>query len=100
MRVKKEYIVACIECGYKFVAYSPKALRCPECRERHIREAALLRHKSKTKGKDFRKNKNLPKMSISETLKALKKYNEENGVYLSYGTFVSLMERGEINVGE
>lgn len=98
MRVKKEYIVTCIDCGREFIAFSPKALRCPKCKEEHLRLAAKL--KQSKRSRNAKQTKNLPKMSISETLKALKKYNEENGVYLSYGTFVSLMDRGEINVGE
>jgi hypothetical protein len=39
-------------------------------------------------------------MSINDVLRAMKKYNEEHGTYHTYGQFVSLMERGIINVGE
>jgi hypothetical protein len=100
MRVKKEYTVICIEekCGCEFIAFSPKALRCPKCKEEHLRLAAKLKQ-SKCR-KNAKQNKNLPKMSINDVLKAMKKYNEEHGTYHTYGQFVSLMERGIINVGE
>lgn len=92
MRDRKEYELICIECGIPFIAFSNKALRCPDCKAKHKRVPALGGRKN------YKRLSKAAKMSIEEVLRTLKKYNRENGTRHSYGQFVSLIERGVIDV--
>ena len=91
MRELKEYEIICLDCGIPFIAHSTQALRCPECKAKHKRAMSRVGYRPLSKA---------AKMSIKEVLKALKKYNQEHGTRYEYGEFVSLMERGVIDVGE
>lgn len=99
MKGKKEYKLTCRDCSKAFIAFSRKALRCPKCKEEHLRIAAHARYVAKGRNKKRTKRK-VPAMTISAVIKALEKYNKEHGTRHTYGIFVSLMERGVINVEE
>lgn len=100
MRVKKPQKpveVTCKECGVKFIAYSRKALRCPECRRNAIREQnksyqRQLQQSIKEVKKITTKKTYRPPMTINEVVNEMEKYNKVHGTCLSYGQFVLILE--------
>ena len=99
MRVRKPskpVELTCVDCKKTFIAYSRSALRCSECKQDHLRRikvAAQAVYRSpayiNAKGK-----KKPPKMSLREVLKELESYNKENNTCLSYGEFVTMLDKG------
>lgn len=84
----------CIDCGYVFVAYSNKALRCPKCRKEHLRQMKAdnqARYRTE-EYKTAKAKRKPPKMSMSEVLAAQEKYNKEHKTHISYGKFVQMLE--------
>ncbi len=101
MKDKKEYKVICIEekCKREFIAFSKKALRCPKCKEEHLRITAHARYVEQ-RHKKKRRPRKLPPMSINDVVRATARYNKKHNTCISEGLFVSMMERGLIDVGE
>lgn len=96
MRVKKEYQIICVDCMHSFVAFAPKALRCAECREEHLRRVKAT-NQAKYRSEAYARSKarkNAPSMTITEVILATLEYNKEHNTRISEGQYVSLMERG------
>lgn len=85
----------CEGCGIDFFSAAKHAKWCPKCREENQRIYRKQRYENKKKQKA---RLNLENKSIIEILREIKKYNEQNGTYLSYGQYVSMVEKGEIKV--
>ena len=95
MRVKKPIEIKCMDCGVTFIAYSDKALRCPECKKTHNRENSRvymqqLREQQKPQAKKRVPKKNA--LSLDQVLHIAEIYRRINGKYIHYGEMVNLIE--------
>ena len=99
----------CADCGKVFKAKSTRKLYCPKClalrvkeaRKRHYEKYAADISKRKAQKKPSvvkETKKKAPVLSIMGVCRLMKKYNEDNGVNLSYGEFVQMIDSGEIKV--
>jgi DNA-directed RNA polymerase subunit RPC12/RpoP len=96
MRVRKEYHLTCIDCNHEFTAYSPKGMRCPECKTEHLRRRKAA-HQAKYRSLNYagsKAQKKVVSMTITEVILATLEYNKEHKTHISEGEYVSLMERG------
>jgi hypothetical protein len=99
----------CAECGEVFKANSTRKKYCPKClalRKRASQERFKQKLTEEMKKRNYLKKpsvvkptkKKAPVLSIMGVCRLLKKYNEDNGVYLSYGEFVQMIDSGKIKV--
>lgn len=95
MGLHKPIDLICIDCKAPFVARSEKALRCSKCRR--ARQSETVKIWQRVHRKKERQAKHKPvalKMSLKEVLQLQEEYNRNFSPKLSYGNFVSLLERG------
>lgn len=99
----------CADCGEVFKANSTRKKYCPKClalrkqatKDKFYKKLAIETSQRKAQQKALvvkETKKKAPVLSIMGVCRLLKKYNEENGVYLSYGEFVRMIDSGEIKV--
>jgi hypothetical protein len=99
----------CADCGKEFKAETKRKRYCPKClalrkqaaKDRFYKKLAIETSQRKAQQKALvvkETKKKAPVLSIMGVCRLLKKYNEENGVYLSYGEFVKMIDSGEIKV--
>lgn len=99
----------CADCGEVFKANSTRKKYCPKCLalrkqealKRYYEKLAIETSKRKAAKKPSvvkKVKKKAPVLSIMGVCRLLKKYNEDNGTYLSYGDFVRMIDSGEIEV--
>lgn len=93
-RKRKPIQITCMDCTTVFTAHSVKALRCPECRklakQRASQECMQRNRKIHKISKVFP-----PRKTIRTILADMEQYNKENKTCLSYGQYVSMIEKGE-----
>jgi hypothetical protein len=83
MRRERTIKKTCQRCGAEFYAASNRAMRCEECRVIWEKEQNTLRKR------EYRaKTQQIPKKSLNEIMRDLRKYNEQNGTQLTYGQYV------------
>ena len=83
----------CIDCGKVFTTKSPKALRCEKCKHEHLLQMAKESHRKQVAKRNYEKRKRA-KISIRQILREMEEYNKEHNTSLSYGQYVSLIDRG------
>ena len=79
---QKLFDLKCVECGKIFRNPNENERFCPECKK--IKEG---RKKPKQKAKSVKSK------SILQITRELEKYNKEHGTMLSYGQYVSLVDK-------
>lgn len=87
--------VICTVCGKKFVAQSYAAKFCAKCKKQQTK-ANRARRAYKKKLQESEDHTDMairPVKSARQILQELDKFNRKNGRDLSYGQYVSLLER-------
>ncbi len=79
--LKHEAVKICKDCGCEFTTTAHNTKWCPLCRKKP--------HQSEKKRMPMRK-------SLRQVMAEIKAYNAEHGTNLSYGQYVSAVERGAI----
>jgi predicted nucleic acid-binding Zn-ribbon protein len=92
-------IKRCIDCGCEFEASNNKVRLCTTCKnrkkkERVERQYEVVRNVRFVEEKEYSPTEGIE--AIGRVVAALEKYNQEHGTYLSYGKYVMLKERGEL----
>lgn len=88
--MRPSYVINCQVCGKETIAHSRRAKYCTDCRDDVIKQRRkLLWHKQSAK----KSCTHTATVSIAQILSELKKYNRQNGTYLTYGQYVSLSEK-------
>ena len=91
-----EHVRTCAYCGQKFTAPNLKRKYCSDlCKNRQKEIFARERDKKikVDKAKLFK-----PKYSMSEIMRMKRQYEAKNGITVTYGRFVQLVERGLITI--
>lgn len=77
------WIKECLRCHCQFEALGNRALYCPECKPKHINEAAALRKKKSRTKQRIERDKKKPVVSVEEMDRRSK------AAGLNYGQYVA-----------
>ncbi len=92
------YTLKCQECKLTFKTDKKLQRLCPGCRKRLLREKRLLENINNKKPSKTKASPGIPRLSIKQVCKILRKYNKSHNTKYTYGQFVNLIYMGQIDL--
>lgn len=79
----------CKCCGSYFYGYAARSYCSPLCRKKSVKPK-----KREIEPEEAPRSRVTPKLTVADVMSWIERYREKNGVLLSYGKAVLLIERG------